>query len=193
MWNLPNNANDAPADVGGALYVEELVEALLLGLLPQTGQREVEYAVEEDHDQNQHVAVVSCLVHSHNEAEPLHKQGQDQESGDDQGEGRSAHPERLKHKVAHVILARATVVPGCVDRVVPRGLSLRCPVLAIVEGHVVVASIVAVAAVATLAASVRHPIVYLVFDEHLVQIVKLAGRRRHFLLLLQRLVLNLLR
>ena len=169
------------------------MEALLLGLLPQTGQREVEYAVEEDHDQDQHVAVVSRLVHCHNEAEPLHKQSQDQEASHDQGQGRSAHPERLEHEVAHVVLG-ATIETSCVDRVVPRGLSLHCSVLAIVKGHIIVASIMAVPAVAALAASVWHPIVYLVFNQHLVQVVELAGGWRHFLLLLlERLVLNLLR
>lgn len=75
--NLPDHACDAPVDIRRSLYVEKFMKTLPLRLLLEASQGEVEYAIEEDYDQDEDVAVVARLVHRDNEAEALHDQGQD--------------------------------------------------------------------------------------------------------------------
>ena len=79
--DLPDYADDAPSNSGCPFNVEQFMKSLLFFLLAKAGQCEVKYAVQHDHNQDQHVAVISSLVDSDDEAETFHEERNDKEAG----------------------------------------------------------------------------------------------------------------
>ena len=69
-----NDSNNTPADVRSSLDVKEFVKSALVLLLSQLHHHEIKDAVQEDHDQNECIAIVLGLVNGDDEAEAFHYQ-----------------------------------------------------------------------------------------------------------------------
>lgn len=65
MEKLPNEGNDTEADLWGSFNIEQFVEATLMFLDPEASVEEVEDGIEEGDDNDEDVAEVLGLVHSH--------------------------------------------------------------------------------------------------------------------------------
>ena len=72
MIYLPYHSDDAPSDRWSSFDIEEFVQTLPLLLFSKPRQRKVKDAIEQYHNQDKDIAVVSSLVHCYNEAEALH-------------------------------------------------------------------------------------------------------------------------
>ena len=73
MIYLPYHSNDTPSDRWRSFDIEELVQTFPLLLFSKPRQCKVKDAIQQYHNQDKDIAVVTSLVHCYNEAEALHE------------------------------------------------------------------------------------------------------------------------
>ena len=74
-WHLPYNGDDDEADARLLVGGVQVKETLALLVLPQLLYKEQKYSIEKLDKQNEHIAVVSCFVHSNCKEKSLQEQG----------------------------------------------------------------------------------------------------------------------